>query len=121
MSLALKLLIFCLGALFIIYVFRLLMKRRLSEKNSIGWLFVAVIVCVLSIAPHLLDWLSALCGISYPPALLFLIAILLLLSLCLHEHIQISQLSEQVKQLTQHIALSESGKDKETATKSLTL
>lgn len=113
MTIALRVLVIALGAVFTVYVFRLLTKRKLSEKNSLAWLAAAVVILVISIFPGILNALAALCGIDYPPALLFLVSTLLLLVIALHNSVEITALNEQIKELTQHLAVFSDDREKD--------
>jgi hypothetical protein len=60
---------------------------------------------ILSASRELLEYLSRLVGIFYPPSLLFLLAFLFLLLITLHFSVVISGLSEKNKKLAQELAL----------------
>lgn len=96
--------LFC-GLLFVGTVFYLLIKRRINERNSLFWLSGSIIILILSAFPEILEVVARAIGVEYPPTLLFLIAILILLLIVLSQSIQISVLNEQLKELTQHVAL----------------
>lgn len=106
MTIALRLIIIFLGTFFTVAVIRLLVKKRISERNSLFWLIGAAAVYFLSINPETLDRIAARVGVDYPPTLLFLFSILILLLINLYHSVQISVLSAQVRELTQHIAIS---------------
>jgi hypothetical protein len=57
--------------------------------------------------PGLIDQVAALAGISYPPALLLLVAIIVLLVKSLHGDIVNSRIERQVRRLNQRVALFE--------------
>jgi len=103
----LKVFILICGLTFIAAVFYLLMKRRISERNSLFWLFGSIIIFILSAAPEALEIVARSIGVNYPPTLLFLISILILLLIVLNQSIQISVLNDQVRELTQHVVLNE--------------
>ena len=93
------------GLLLVGYVIRLLIKSKLSERNSILWIMGCIVVLILSINPDLLTIISNLLRIDYPPALLFLISILFLLFIVLNMSIQISKLNKNINELAQIVAL----------------
>lgn len=109
----LRIIIFVTGAVFIGAVMYLLIKKKISEKTSLMWIFGTVIVFIFSIHPKLLDKLAASIGVHYPPGLLFLYAILILLFITLIHSIQISALTIQVKELTQQIAINKLMEEKQ--------
>jgi len=101
----LKIFIFICGLLSVGAILNLLIKRRINERNSLFWLLGATAIFVLSAMPELLELMADAVGVDYPPTLLFLFSILILLLIVLNQSIQISLLNEQLKELTQHVAL----------------
>lgn len=83
-------------------VVRLLVKRRISERNSFFWLAGALAILVLSALPDVLDIAARAAGVDYPPTLLFLLSILVILFILLHQSIQISILQEKCRELAQN-------------------
>lgn len=112
-----RIFIFFCGALFFYFILKLLVKQKISLRNSMIWLIGTVFILLISILPNLLDSAAALIGVGYPPALLFLVAILVMLYLLLNQSIQISFLNERLKELTQTIAIKEAGRPKEQSEK----
>jgi len=107
MSLIAKVFVFVTGLVFAYYILVLLLKRKISEKNSIVWLFGAVTILLVAANPDWLDWIAARLGITYPPSLLFLVSNLVLLMVVLYQSTQISVLNEKMKQLAQHVSILE--------------
>jgi len=85
----------------------LLVKKKINERNMIVWIGSCVIILILSVNPEMLDWLAVKVGVSYPPSLLFLFSVLVLLLLTLYQSIQISTLQDKLKELSQFVALQE--------------
>lgn len=105
MSFLLKLLILISGLAFVGVILSLVVKRKISERNSLVWLTGALIILILSIVPNILDRIAGLVGVDYPPALLFLFSTLILFLIILYQSIQISVLGAQLKELAQKMAL----------------
>ena len=105
MSIFLKITIFLLGVVFVLSVVRLLVIRKINERNSILWLGGSLVILVLSASPDLLDTIAGKAGVDYPPTLLFLLSILVILFILLYQSIQISILQEKCKELAQHLAI----------------
>jgi hypothetical protein len=97
--------IFLCGVLFSGMIIRLLLKRRINERNSAAWLLGAIAILVVSANPGWLDWVAAKLGVYYPPTLLFLFSTLVLLIIVLRHSMQISILNEKLRQVAQHVAL----------------
>ena len=112
----LKLTILILGIAFDVAVFFLLVKRRINERASLPWIVGSFIIMVFSLLPNVLEVLAHALGVSYPPALLFLIAILIILLLLLYQSIHISILQNKSRELAQNLAIINSRVNKEPQT-----
>jgi hypothetical protein len=92
------------GAL--LFVLELVRRRKLREDYSLLWLATAVVLIVLSASRPLLDSFANLLGvITYPPAALFLVAILFMLFILLHYSIVLTKLTRENKEIAQQVAL----------------
>ncbi len=85
----------------------LVRRDHLHVRHTPWWLLVAVLVGILGLFPRLVDRLAAMLGISYPPTLLFVISIGMLLIKNLTADIHQSRLEREIRSLTQHLALIE--------------
>lgn len=101
----LQIFLLCCGLIFFMLIVRLLLRKKISERNSVTWLLGAAAILIVSANPGWLDRAAKLFGVSYPPSLLFLFSTLVLLVVVLHQSIQISVLNEKLRQLAQHVAL----------------
>lgn len=104
-GLILKSILLLLGAVFVVTVIYLLVKRRINERNSFLWLAGALVIVLFSTMPEILEVIAVLAGVDYPPALLFLVSILVILFILLHQSIQISILQEKCRELSQLLAI----------------
>jgi hypothetical protein len=86
-------------------VFELVRRKRLSERYAILWLLAAMTLFVLAAWKGLLTSLSSDVGISYPPSLLFTVAIALIAMILLNFSLVVSRLSDQNKVLAQRLSL----------------
>lgn len=93
------------SAILLFFILELIRRGRLKERYALLWLFSSLVLLILSLSRSLLEYLSRLVGIYYPPSLLFLIAFIFLLLITLHFSAVISGLSEKNKRLAQEIAL----------------
>ncbi len=109
MDITLKFTILVLGVTFYIAVFFLLVTRRINERASLPWIAGSFVIMVFSLSPGLLEVMANVLGVSYPPALLFLIAILIILLLLLYQSIHISILQNKCQELAQNMAIFNSG------------
>ena len=89
----------------LLLVVELIRRGRLKERYSLLWLFAGGVLLLLSSSRSILDFVSNMVGIYYPPSFLFLLAFLFLLLITLHFSVTISGLSEKNKRLAQELAL----------------
>jgi hypothetical protein len=101
----LQLVILVIGLSLCIWVIMLLASKKINERNSIIWVGGIILVIILSANPKLLDVVAKWAGVSYPPSLLFLCAFIVLLVITVYQSIQISQLYDKIKEISQSIAL----------------
>ena len=97
-----------IGAALFIYIIEMVRKRKLREEYAWLWLLTGMMIVVLSVWYDLLLYLGALLGGILPSALLFFFGLIVLLLICLHLSIKISALTDQVKRLSQEIAIMKS-------------
>jgi hypothetical protein len=98
-------LISLLGAtLFMVMIFRLIVRGRLREEYSIVWIICTVILIFFSIWRKGLEKISLLLGVYYPPSLIFLAAIFAIIVFLVHLSVVNSKLQNQIKDLSQEMA-----------------
>lgn len=105
MELRARLFAMALGIAVLLFVVNLVRTRKLKEEFALLWLLTAV---VLVLAPLLIDYLDMMAralGIEYPPAFIFVLAIISVLLILFQFSMRISHFSEQIKVLTQELAL----------------
>ena len=90
---------------FLFAVVELVRKGKLQEKYSILWIFMSIVLLVLSSTPIVINKLADWLGIKNPPSFLFLFGLVYLLIYNLHLTIVISKQSEKITRITQEIAL----------------
>lgn len=101
--------IIIMGILFILFfaIIFLLKTGWLKEKYSVLWLTGIGIVLALTISRRLLEKVSLLFGVYYPPSFLFVLAFLVTLVILLHFSVAISQQEKKQKILAQRLVLLE--------------
>ncbi len=97
--------VFLAGLAILLFILNLVRKKQLREQYALLWVIASVVLCLSAIFIHGIERLSHLVGIYYPPAFLFLIAILLILLLQFHFSTVISHLKEQNKALIQDVGI----------------
>lgn len=89
----------------------LLLVRRdhLYLLHGLFWISVAVVAALLGAWPGLIDRLAGVTGITYPPALLLLLAVLVLFIKALHGDLVNTRIERDVRRLNQRLAMLEAG------------
>lgn len=89
-------------ALCIIYLVR---RNHLHAAHAMFWLFTAVSALALGLWPGLIDHTAAAIGISYPPTLLLLCGLVVVLMKALHTDVLNTQLERDLRRLNQLVAM----------------
>ena len=90
---------------FVAVIVRMVRQRKLRAKYSFLWLLVGFVVIATTLIPGLLESVSGALGIFYPPAFLFLGAIVFLLFLAVHFSWELSRLEDRMRTLAEELAL----------------
>lgn len=101
----LQLVVGFLAIVLAVVVIEALRRRRLSEGWALLWIGVAVAGLVLGLARPLVDRLSTSLGIAYGTSLVFALAIIFLVVVCINLSMQVSRLNRRVEVLAEEIAL----------------
>lgn len=96
-----------LAGLVILAIFWLIRRDRLPVMHSLWWLCVAALIGVLGLFPQLIDRAAGWVGVAYPPSLLFIVSILVLLIKVLLEDIDVSHDRRRLLRLAQKVAMLE--------------
>lgn len=94
-----------IGILTILIILKKVKGNLFSEEKSLFWILGGIAILILSIFPNLIDRLSELLGIYYPPSLLFILSSLFIIYKIFRQEQEISILNERVKELAQRNAL----------------
>jgi len=88
--------------LFLIYLMR---KRRLREKYAVIWLALAIVVSLLGAFPQTVFRLATLVGVELPSNLIFAVAIVVLLIVCIQLSTELTEIEEETRTLAEEVAL----------------
>ncbi len=92
--------------LLILVVLELIRGRRLKERYALLWLGTGVALLVLSLWREGLNTIAGWLGVeSYPPAILFALAILFVIVVLLHYSTVLSSLTDDNVRLAQEVGL----------------
>jgi len=89
----------------LVAIFFLLRARKLKERYAILWTLVGLACLVLVAFPRLLAWVATLVGIQVASNLLFTLAILLLLGVCLQLSLEVSAQQDKIRRLAEEVAI----------------
>lgn len=86
-------------------VLLLVRSQKVKEKYAALWLIISAIIIVLALFPSLLSAVASLTGVVMPVNLLFLLAIIMLMGVCIHLTLELSKTSDEVRTLAEEIAI----------------
>ncbi len=86
-------------------IVELVRRRKLREEYSWLWLLTGAVLLVLSVWYDLLVIITYAIGATLPTSTLFFFGLIFLLLINLHYSLKISQLTTEVKNLAQRMAL----------------
>ena len=91
-------------------ILHLVRRDHLYIRQGLFWIAIALLSLALAIWPYLIDTLGGALGIAYPPTLLFLVAIVVLVVKALLGDIALTKVRRDLRRINQRIALLESDK-----------
>ncbi|MFD6092515.1 DUF2304 domain-containing protein [Oerskovia sp. NPDC060338] len=83
----------------------LLRRRRLREKYVAIWLLLAIGVCIFGAFPALVTALATAVGVETPSNLLFALALMVLLIVCVQLSTEITSLEDETRTLVEEVAM----------------
>ena len=102
-----------LGILIGVVIFLLLRKNHMHIKYSVFWLLLATAILLFGIFPRLSDKIASIAGVSYPPILIIVVGIGLILIKILTMDIERSKHDRDLRILTEKLAVFEGMKSQE--------
>ncbi len=94
-----------LSVVLLLVIIDLVRKRKLREEYSWLWIVTGVAIFIAAVWQSLVVWVTELIGAKIIVSTLFFGALMFLTVISIHFSTKVSQLSEQVKKLTQQTAL----------------
>ena len=85
----------------------LVRRDRLHGSYAIWWVFVSFGVVAFGIFPNMIDWIGARLGVAYPPILLVVVALLMLLVKILTGDLDRTRQMRKLRYLAQRMAILE--------------
>lgn len=100
-----------ISILTIIYIIVSIRHEKLSVAASFGWTLFCLAMLFLSIFPKSLDWLSFQLGITYPPAFLLTICVVIIFISNFRDDKKIDELEKKVIDLSEELNILKSKKN----------
>jgi hypothetical protein len=101
----LEVVVLVVAVLLMAFTVEVLRRRRLSESYALLWLGVGFGALILGLARPLADRLSEALGIAYGTSLVFGVALVFLLAVCINLSLHVSKLEGRVEVLAEEVAL----------------
>jgi len=99
--------ILIIGTLLSISILYLVRKGKMHGPYAVWWLLVALCAIVLAIFPQLVDWVALKLGVTYPPTLILVLAISMILVRMLTMDMALTRKESKIRRLTQKVAMLE--------------
>ncbi len=94
-------------------ILHLVRRDHIYIRQGVFWIVIALLSLGLAIFPGLIDTVGLWLGIAYPPTLLLLVAIIMLVVKSLLGDIELTKMRRDLRRLNQRIALVESDRPEE--------
>lgn len=107
MTLQLRTILLILLFLSCILFFQRLKGQKLALQYSLSWLILLFVLIIVTIFPGILDVVTRAAGIELPINMVFFLGFLFVLMIIYNLTVAISKMSNEIKNLTQKIALLE--------------
>jgi hypothetical protein len=82
----------------------LIRRQRIGVYQTALWLGAVFCLVLFGVFPSILDWLGGLLGVHYPPILLIVVSLCILLVKLLTMDIQLTRQETRIRLLTQKMA-----------------
>ncbi|MCX7553950.1 DUF2304 domain-containing protein [Marinicella sp. S1101] len=99
--------ILIIGSILSISILYLVRKGKMHGPYATWWLLVALSAIILSIFPQIIDWVAARLGITYPPTLLLVLSVSMILIRMLTMDMALTRKERKIRRLTQKMAILE--------------
>ena len=96
-----------IGILLAAGILYLVRRDHIYIRQGMFWIVVAMATLALTFWPTLIDIIGSALGVGYPPTLLLLVAIVVLVLKALYADIALTKVHRDVRRLNQRIALLE--------------
>jgi putative effector of murein hydrolase LrgA (UPF0299 family) len=102
-----RILVFAMSLLWLLFVLRMVKRRKIWERYAIFWVYMGFGVLFLPLLVDVFDALLYKVGVSQPPNFFFLVAILGILLILLQLTVEITTLVRRSRDTVQELAILE--------------
>lgn len=103
--------ILVIGALLSVTIFYMVRKDKMHGPFATWWLLVALATIILAAFPQWVDAIAGQIGIVYPPTLILVLAVSLILIKMLTMDMALTRKERKIRRLTQRMAIIENKLD----------
>ena len=89
----------------LLFIVELVRRKKLREEYSWLWLLTGTIILILALWYDLLQWITHVIGAGLPTSTLFFLGLVFLILIAIQFSVKVSELNNQVKNLTQENGL----------------
>ena len=105
MNIRLKIFLFAIYALGFLFLFLKMRSHRAEIKYILPWLFLDIVLAVITAFPAILHFFCTLFGIETPSNMLFFFGLILLSAVVFSLTLALSRQNAQIRELTQRLTL----------------
>lgn len=105
MPLVLRIIMIAVSLLFFTGGLYLIAQRKIQLKYSLTWFFLLALILIIALVPAPFFVLAAWCGFEASSNMLFFIGMFILMSICLSLSVIASKNANDIRRLTQTVAL----------------
>ena len=105
MSIRIKCVIIAVLILGLLKILGLIKKNKLELKYALSWLFLELVILIITLIPNLLNVISNVLGIYYEINMLFFLGFVFIILVIFSLTMSLSRSSERVRKMAQEIAL----------------
>lgn len=105
MSILLRVALCMTGVLFVLYVLKVIISRKMTERQSILWILGGIIIIMFGLFPSLVFFISDLFSVQYAPSIIFTIAALIAIYGIFNCYKTNTELSARVQELAMQVSL----------------
>jgi Uncharacterized conserved protein (DUF2304). len=102
-----------ISLIILVGIVELVRRKKLKEEYSLLWLITGCVLLLLALSEKILFGITNFFGAALPSNILFFFGLIFVILLCLHYSLKISQMTTQIKNLAQKMALLEDDLKKE--------